>query len=62
MLKINLLPKWSVQKNKPYCCYCRSGKQVPLQHLYVSTMQIRQAGPSATSVCIYQHQTVFGTR
>jgi len=37
MLKINLLPKWSVQKKKPYCCYCRPVKPVPLQHLYVST-------------------------
>ena len=37
ILKINLLPKWPVQKNKPYCCYCRPVKPVPLQHLYVST-------------------------
>jgi hypothetical protein len=43
MLKINLLPKWSWQKNKPYCRY----------------LQIRQAGSSATSVCIYRHHSVF---
>jgi hypothetical protein len=25
------------QKNNPYCCYCRSVKQVPLKRPYVST-------------------------
>jgi len=43
MLKINLLPKWSGQKNKPFCCY----------------LQIRQAGSSVTSLCIYQYHSVF---